>query len=280
MTSLQEIKNRINSIKTTKKITKAMKLIASAKLKSSRKNLEAFNEYANSIEKVFNEVNTYYLNEKEKIFSNKTLFIVITSDIGLCGSYNANVINLLLKNLKINDKIIIFGNKGISNLKNRKINTTLDIPNIGDVVDYEKVLLTTKKALILYNNNKVGRIKIIYTKFINSINFNPYVKKLLPIENVEKNIKDDSIFEFEPNPKVILKNMIPLYLSSSINKFLIESKVSEMASRRMAMENSTENAKELIEQLNLAYNRVRQSKITQEIIEIVAGSNSNKKGKV
>ncbi len=280
MTSLQEIKNRINSIKTTKKITKAMKLIASAKLKSSRKNLEAFNEYANSIEKIFNEVNTYYLNEKEKIFSNKTLFIVITSDIGLCGSYNTNVINLLLKNLNINDKIIIFGNKGISNLKNRKINTTLDIPNIGDVVDYEKVLLTTKKALILYNENKVGRIKIIYTKFINSINFNPYVKKLLPIENVEKNIKDDSLFEFEPNPKVILKNMIPLYLSSSINKFLIESKVSEMASRRMAMENSTENAKELIEQLNLAYNRVRQSKITQEIIEIVAGSNSNKKEKV
>ena len=280
MTSLQEIKNRINSIKTTKKITKAMKLIASAKLKSSRKNLEAFNEYANSIEKIFNEVNTYYLNEKEKIFSSKTLFIVITSDIGLCGSYNTNVINLLLKNLNINDKIIIFGNKGISNLKNRKINTTLDIPNIGDVVDYEKVLLTTKKALILYNENKVGRIKIIYTKFINSINFNPYVKKLLPIENVEKNIKDDSVFEFEPNPKVILKNMIPLYLSSSINKFLIESKVSEMASRRMAMENSTENAKELIEQLNLAYNRVRQSKITQEIIEIVAGSNSNKKEKV
>ena len=280
MTSLQEIKNRINSIKTTKKITKAMKLIAAAKLKSSRKNLESFNEYANSIEEIFNEVNTYYLNGKEKIFSKKTLFIVITSDIGLCGSYNANIINLLLKNFKVNDKIIIFGNKGISNLKNRKINTTLEIPNIGDVIDYEKVLLTTKKALILYNENKVGHIKIIYTKFINSINFSPYVKNLLPIENIEKNIKDDSVFEFEPNPKIILKNMIPLYLSSSINKFLIESKVSEMASRRMAMENSTENAKELIEQLNLAYNRVRQSKITQEIIEIVAGSNSNKKEKV
>ena len=280
MTSLQEIKNRINSIKTTKKITKAMKLVATAKLKSSRKNLQSIFEYSSSIENIFNEIKSYYSIKEQENFSNKIVYIVITSDIGLCGSYNTNVINLLLKNFQKEDKIIIFGNKGISNLKNKAINTVLEIPNVGDVIDYEKVLISTKKALSLYKNNKFSSIKIIYTKFINSLTLKTEIKTLLPIKNVEKTKKEDSIFEFEPHPKVIIKNMIPLYISSLTFKLLMESKVSEMSSRRMAMDNSTENAKELIEQLNLAYNRVRQSKITQEITEIIAGTNSNKKEKI
>jgi F-type H+-transporting ATPase subunit gamma len=278
MASLQEIRNRIISIKTTKKITKAMKLVATAKLRNAKKKLESIKDYCSSIENIFYEIKSNIKDLNKKNNSKKTLYIIISSDIGLCGSYNINIIKLLLKNYKKEDKIIVLGNKGISALKFRKISTDLEVGQIGDVINYDNASIAGNEALKLYRNNKVGTIKIIYTKFVNSIIFNAKIKQILP--SIYKFKKENSLMEFEPNPKVILDNITPLYISSLIFNLLVESKVSEMSSRRLAMDNSTENAKELIEKLNLEYNIVRQTNITQEITEIISGSNSNKKEKI
>ena len=277
MASLQEIRNRIISIKTTKKITKAMKLVATAKLRNAKKKLESIKD-CSSIENIFYEIKSNIKDLNKKNNSKKTLYIIISSDIGLCGSYNINIIKLLLKNYKKEDKIIVLGNKGISALKFRKISTDLEVGQIGDVINYDNASIAGNEALKLYRNNKVGTIKIIYTKFVNSIIFNAKIKQILP--SIYKFKKENSLMEFEPNPKVILDNITPLYISSLIFNLLVESKVSEMSSRRLAMDNSTENAKELIEKLNLEYNIVRQTNITQEITEIISGSNSNKKEKI
>lgn len=279
MASLQEIKSRLTSVSTTKKITKAMQLVATAKLQRAKGNLDSIQEYYSSVYEMFQDLLSN-VKDAKKLFpvdgKNSTLHIVITSDLGLAGGYNSNIFKVLKSNYKKEDKVIVIGNKGISHMKSMSIIPEKTFYNIGDEPNYAVSATIGEFALASFLTGDVNRVNILHTKFINSVTFEATSTQLLPIDetNVTKTTGNQptSITEFEPDPETVLKNALPLYTSAIIFGSMVESKVSEMSSRRTAMENATDNAQELIENLDLEYNRARQAAITQEITEIVAGA--------
>jgi len=274
MASLQEIKTRLSSVATTKKITKAMQLVATAKLKKAKDNLQEIQDYYTSVYDVFQKL-LNSIDDVDKLFpvnKNKPgLIILVTSDLGLCGSYNSNVIKLAKQNAKPGDKLVVVGNKGVAHFNAIGRSMDLALEHVGDKPQYDLASKLGNKALAEFLTGEISSVKIIHTKFINSVTFEAESTQLIPVEKSEKEV-EHLVAEFEPDAGTVLKNAIPLYLSGIIYGALVESKVSEMSSRRTAMENATDNANELIDKLDLEYNRVRQAGITQEISEIVAGS--------
>lgn len=198
--------------------------------------------------------------------------------MGLCGGYNLNVVKKLSENIKPNDEIIIFGKKGNNLLKAKNItNNIIGIVNFDDKEsDYEIFEIISKKLINDFYEDKFKNIKIIYTKFINSLVFEPTIFELLPLD--KKNLKslekpqNGSYFEIEPNDEILFNFMLSKYISSVLLGTIFESKISENASRRNAMEGATKNATELISDYKLKFNRLRQADITQEITEIISGS--------
>ncbi|CAM9106880.1 ATP synthase F1 subunit gamma [Mycoplasma marinum] len=279
MASLQETKSRLQSIGTTKKITKAMQLVATAKLRKAKSNLESIQEYYTAVYETFQKL-LNSVSDVKKLFpqnaEESTLYIVITSDLGLCGGYNSNVLKMLKADWKKSDKVIILGNKGISHLKAIGKQAFKEYSSVGDEPNYDYASGVGQEAIAQFLSGKINKVKLIHTKFINSVTFEAKTTQLLPIEKPE-GVENSSngisaVTEFEPSPEVVLKKSIPLYVSAMIFGSMVESKVSEMSSRRTAMENATDNANELIKKLDLEYNRARQAAITQEISEIVGGS--------
>lgn len=281
MSSLQETKHRIESIQTTRKTTKAMQLVATVKLRQSMKNLETIQEYYHSVYDTFQDLFTQ-TKDLSKLFpltpAPGTLFIIITSNIGLCGGYINNISKLLRSEYKKGDKVIVLGTKGISNLKSHDIPVFLGITDLNDIPKYDNASIFGLEAISYFLKGEVSTVKLIYTQFINSITFQATSMQLLPVstENalVQRSFSDkaEAVTQFEPSPEVVIKESIKLYISAIIYGAMVESKTSEMASRRTAMENATDNANDLIDELNIKYNRARQAAITQEISEIISGS--------
>ncbi|MBN3534529.1 ATP synthase F1 subunit gamma [Mycoplasma procyoni] len=284
MASLQKIKTRINLIENTRKITKAMELLSSAKIRKVKNNFLSIQEYAQTINDILVSLvtKTDEISQLNTLDSTKgKLYIIITSDLGLCGGYNSNIFKLLKNEIKPDDKLIIFGNKGNSLFKEFESQIIDVFLNYGDDLNYDLVYRATKWAQNLMDKKEISSVNVVYTKFINSVSFEPTIKKLLPL-NKEEIIKENAkplsnkgvITEFEPSALVILKNLIPLYLGSSVFSFLAESKMSEMSARRSAMENASNNADDIISYLEIVFNRGRQSSITQEITEIIGGTST------
>ncbi|WP_426461590.1 ATP synthase F1 subunit gamma [Mycoplasma hafezii] len=285
MANLNSLKGRINVVSNTQKITNAMQLVSTAKLRRIRTEFESIRSYLDLLNDTFDSLITHVQPEDFYTIFPKNdnvdakLYIIITSDLGLCGSYNTNVVNLLKSKIQPNDKIIVIGTKGYSLLnaspyKHQVIDKYL---NYGEKVSYKIGNRITKTALDLYVNQEISEINLIYTEFINNMNQEAVLRTLFPLD-LSKNDHTSSTMsqsmEFEPNAEVVLKNSIPLYIGSLIYCLGSNSKVSEMASRRNAMENATNNANDLIHDLYLQYNRERQRVITQEINEIVAGADA------
>ena len=284
MASLQETKHRIESIKITRKTTKAMQLVATVKLRQSMKNLEKIKEYYYSVYDTFQHLFTQTRDLSQLFPQNAkkgTLFIVITSNIGLCGGYISNVSKLLRNEYQEGDKVIVLGSKGISSLAAHNIPIFLGITDITDIPNYDDASTFGLESISHFLKGEVSKVKLIYTKFVNSITFEATSMQLLPISSdnplVEKgdDAKAEAVTQFEPSPEEVIKESIKLYISAIIYGAMVESKTSEMASRRTAMENATDNANELIDDLNIKYNRARQAAITQEISEIIAGSSTD-----
>ncbi len=284
MASLQETKHRIESIKITRKTTKAMQLVATVKLRQSMKNLEKIKEYYYSVYDTFQHLFTQTRDLSQLFPQNAkkgTLYIVITSNIGLCGGYISNVSKLLRNEYQEGDKVIVLGSKGISSLAAHNIPIFLGITDITDIPNYDDASTFGLESISHFLKGEVSKVKLIYTKFINSITFEATSMQLLPISSdnplVEKadDAKAEAVTQFEPSPEEVIKESIKLYISAIIYGAMVESKTSEMASRRTAMENATDNANELIDDLNIKYNRARQAAITQEISEIIAGSSTD-----
>ncbi|UUM20045.1 ATP synthase F1 subunit gamma [Mycoplasma sp. 1578d] len=282
MSNLNALKNRISVVGNTKKITKAMQLVATAKLQKSKKDLENIRNYRNLLEDTFNELmKNVSLKELNAIFplhseTSKKLFIIISSDLGLCGSYNSNIYTQINQHLTSEDLVIFVGAKGYlythSLVKDKNI--VQKYFAYGDNFNYALADSISKDALELFFAGKIKTINVIYTEFVNNIIQEAQTIQLFPfvVQGSESSLKAN--VEFYPNAETILKNSIPLFISSMIYSFGNISKISEMASRRNAMENATENANELIKELGLEFNRKRQSLITQEITEIVSGADA------
>ncbi|WP_036430920.1 ATP synthase F1 subunit gamma [Mycoplasmopsis felis] len=283
MPNLNNLKNRISVVSSTQKITNAMELVSTSKLRRLRNEYTQVKSYLDTLQDTFNELIAHVQpNDFYDIFPQNniesSLYIVITSDLGLCGSYNSNIIKLLTEKIKQNDKIIILGTKGVglvlgSSLKDQVIKSYI---NIGDKLSYKLSNEITKMALEYYTDKKISKINLIYTEFINNLTQTPISLQLFPINvnSYSKTQNQTDSIEFEPNAETVLLETIPMFISSMIYCLSANSKISEMASRRNAMENATSNAGDLIKDLKLEFNRQRQGIITQEITEIVAGADA------
>lgn len=272
-----EIKARIRSVESTKKITKAMQLVATSKLKKQKRYLEENREYAYHLNETMQEIlstikrSTHpYVQKREGL----PFTIVFTSDMGLCGGYNANVFRMLLKEVGSHGQFAMIGNRGIHWVHNKPFQVTMKEAYLEDEC-YNELVNVADYALKLYRNKEIAEIRIVYTQFINSVTFEPKLIRLLPVEKKEKVSKQAGPMTiFEPKGDQILDELVPMYLRSMLYSFFLETKTSEQASRRMAMENATDNAQDLKESLELKFNQARQAAITQEITEIVGGVNA------
>lgn len=275
------IKRRIKSITNTQKITKAMGLVATSKLRKLRvlllPNDRYKDEFSNIVEDIAENIKGYSP-YKEGNKSKKKLYLAITSDTGLCGAYNSLVVAKTIDELKKdkeNSELITIGQKGrayFNKLKYNSLSEYVDIPNIP-TINEAKVI--TNDILKRFNNEEVGEVYIVYAKFISTIKQEVTSLKILPIEGRKNNDKKNEMI-FEPEEDEILDEIITSYLSARILNIMIHGKTSEEASRMTAMDGATKNASDLLEKLNLKYNRIRQSIITQEISEIVGGAEAQK----
>lgn len=281
---MNDIKRRIKSVTSTRQITKAMELVSTAKLKRARTKLDAskpyFSRILNSITEIM--INTKgirhpFLDSREV---NNTLYIVITGDRGLAGGYNSNICKLVEQSVvnKTSTKLITIGSKGRDYFKARAYDVIDSYIGVSETPSFEIAQEIGNMAIKMYCDKEIDEIKVVYTEFISTISYEPKVLTLLPVVlEDEEEIEEDKelvIYRYEPSPEAVFEYLVPKYINSLIYGVCIESSASESGSRRVAMESATDNAEEMIDDLQLIYNRVRQAAITQEISEIVAGADA------
>lgn len=271
------IKARIRSVDSTKKITKAMQLVATSKLKKQKQYMEENREYAHylkeTVARILSTIEYSSHPYLQKNDAKKRLNIVFTSDMGLCGGYNANVYRMIASEFDENDEVIMIGSRGEGWIKSRSYDVLNSYVDLEDEA-YSELVTIADEALDQYRKKEISEIRILYTKFVNSVTFHPTIVSLLPVQKEEGQVKNTQETIFEPAGDEILDTMVPMYLRSLLYSYFLETKTSEQASRRMAMESATDNAEELKETLELQFNQARQAAITQEITEIVGGVNA------
>lgn len=280
---MQEIKRRIRSVESTKKITKAMELVATSKLRKTRNQLEQSKPYYTNVALMTAEIlanckgdnDSVYLIENNDV--KKDVYVVIASSLGLCGGYNANIFKEIKDVIKPDDYVYSIGSKATSYLtKNHQGITDSKYESLSTIFNFKDIINLVNELTRMYREREIRKIKIVYTEFVNNLTFKPRIVTLLPIDpddfdHIEISKKATL---FEPSSQEVLDNLIPMYLQAVIYGYVIESSTSENAARRISMENATDNADELTEQLLLKYNQARQTAITNEISEIVAGANA------
>lgn len=283
MASMRDIKRRKGSIQSTQQITKAMKLVSTVKLQRAKQNAEKSQTYFHCMYNTVHSILRRTQNLEHKYLksgeSGKKAVIVITSNRGLAGGYNSNVIKLITQGELANEDLAIYaiGKKGKDALaKNYEIRA-----DYSDVIEdpvYAEAMKISKEVLSAFENGEISEIYLAYTGFKNTVVHIPTLLKLLPVEVSEEEEtaqEDDHIMmNFEPEDEEALNLLIPKYITSLIYGGMIEAIASENGARMQAMDAATSNAEEMIEDLTLLYNRARQGSITQELTEIIAGANA------
>lgn len=284
MATMREIKRRKDSIQSTEQITKAMKLVSTVKLQKSRTRAENAKPYfqymyatiASMLAKSGN-INHPYLQKND---SEKKAVITITSNRGLAGGYNSNIVKLITaSDLKKEDvRIYSLGRKGRDGLAGKGYSIAADYSDVIEAPLYSDAVEIGRAVLDAYEKGEIGEIYLAYTYFKNTVVHEPRLLKLLPVDNIESEAGEDDLLqmnydtEAEDDPEEIIGEIIPKYLYSMIYGAALESVASENGARMQAMDSATSNAEEMIAHLGLQYNRARQASITQELTEIIAGS--------
>ena len=281
MASMRDIKRRKGSVQSTQQITKAMKLVSTVKLQKAKQKAEQttnyfdamYNTVQNMLAKASN-INHPYLQPSD---STKKLVIMITSNKGLAGGYNSNVIKLITQGdfNKDDVKIMAVGRKGKEAMARYGYEIYKDCCEIIDGPTYEDARALAKEALELFAKGEVGELYLAYTHFKNTVSHIPTLVKLLPVQADEsREVAEESNIpmNFEPAEEEALQLIIPTYITSLIYGGMMESVASENGARMQAMDSATSNAEEIIDKLTLQYNRARQGAITQELTEIIAGA--------
>ncbi len=286
MASMRDIKRRKASIQSTGQITKAMKLVSTVKLQRSRNKAESSKPYFNlmydtiaGMLKKSGNMDHKYLRSGD---SRKKAVIVITSNRGLAGGYNNNIVKLVSGDpaLAVEDvKLYVIGRKGRDGLARRGYEVAKDYSEVINEPLYQDAADLTKELLEAFGRNEIGEIYLAYTSFKNTVVHIPKLVKLLPFTMEEQaggseENKAQALMNYEPNPEEVLDRIIPNYMSSLIYGALLEAVASENGARMTAMDSATNNAEEMIGKLELQYNRARQGSITQELTEIIAGANA------
>jgi F-type H+-transporting ATPase subunit gamma len=288
MASMRDIKRRKNSISSTQQITKAMKLVSTVKLQQARAHAEETDPYFQNMYKTVSsllstagEINNPYLKKQD---SPVKAVIAISSNRGLAGGYNSNLVKEIMNAVpKENALIYSIGHKGSEILTARGYEMGPDFSDVIESPKYEDAMDISRSILKDYEEGKIGEIYLAYTHFKNTVSHEPRVIKLLPVELQEDEGQDSEEYvptknevpmNFEPSPEEALDLIIPKYVTSLLYGGLVESVASENGARMTAMDSATSNAEEMIEDLTLKYNRARQGNITQELTEIIAGASA------
>ena len=289
MPSLKDLKIRINTVKSTQKITSAMKMVASAKLKKAQEKAESGRPYATKMSSIVSTLASKVNKGSgpKLLFGNNSdkniLLVAISADRGLCGGFNNNISKEVRRRVKEleNDgkivKLILVGRKVGSVLKremgDRIIGSFTGIQ--GDNLTFTKVSPVSLQILSLFEENNVDKVEMLYNRFQSVISQVVTKKQLIPAEVSDEKIDEEdqqTTYEYEPEEEIILNDLLPRNLSTQIYSALLESSAGELAARMTAMDNATRNAGELIDRLTLEYNRTRQAFITKELIEIISGA--------
>jgi F-type H+-transporting ATPase subunit gamma len=280
--SLRDIQTRITSTKKTSQITKAMQMVSASKMSRAEMNAKSFIPYMEKIQEVVSSVALGSTDVTHPMLVSrpikKTGYLVITSDRGLSGGYNSNVIRLV--NNKINERhkskdefvIIAIGRKGRDFFQKRGFNVIEGVVGVPDLPNFADIKDIATKAISLFSDEAYDELYLYYTHYVSAIQQDATEKKALPLTDMDTTTKKVTSYEFEPSAEEILEVLLPQYAESLIYGALLDAKASQFAAETTAMKNATDNAKELIDNLTLSYNRARQAAITQEITEIVGGA--------
>jgi len=274
MATLRQIKDKKHSVLTINKITKAMKLVSTAKSQKAIKNKNIYDNYFNKVLKTIAEISDDKKEEKKYL---GTYWILVMSDLGLAGGYNNIVLKELKKNLKPQDRILILGMKGMG-LK-KELSDKVEITDLSAFGHSNKLSELIVRIKHMYYDEQYD-IKAVYTEYKSQIDFEPAIKQILPIPELDESLKEEekslAVTIFEPEKSLLLKELENIYIHSYLVKIFKETQASEHTSRKNAMDNATKNGEEMLEKLDIEYNRGRQAKITQEISEIIGGAESLK----
>lgn len=277
--NMKAIKRRIKSVGSTKQITKAMQLVASSKLRKAKARAEQARPYFNELYKTMCEIasantdfSTIYTVKREV---KHRLFIVVAGDRGLAGGYNSNILKMAVaahENDAEKPKIIAIGKKAGEFFSKRDYDIVASYANIAEDIKPNTAQDIANIAIDMFANGEVDEVVVFYTMFVSSMSQEPHSMSVLPMDTVE--LEDYGVMTYDPSPEAVFNRIVPRFTASLIQCAVVESYASEQGARRTAMENATDNADAMTENLSLLYNRARQSSITTEIIDIVSGASA------
>ena len=291
MASLDDLKKRIASVKSTQKITKAMKMVAAAKLRKAQENAEMGRPYSQKMQNIILNL-TKSINDPEnapKLLvgtgEDKTyLCVVLTADRGLCGGFNSNICKLAKTNFKEilgkrkNLKIITVGSKGLDQIKREYGKYIVKKFSFKEKkqISFNEAEIIGSEIINLFNQKEFDKCILFYNNFKNVITQIPQAQQIIPADSKSSNLNKENLlsYEFEPEEDEILEDLLPKNISTQIFRAFLENAASEQGSRMTAMDNATRNAGDLVEKLTINYNRSRQAAITKELIEIISGAES------
>jgi F-type H+-transporting ATPase subunit gamma len=283
MPSLQHIRRRIGSVKNTQKITKAMKLVSASKLRRAQERILTARPYAKKMAEMLGALGARTNREYHPLLQKRTVkkieVVVMTSDRGLCGGFNTNILRRAMESIKeLRERtpdltINVVGRKGRDFFKRRGFNLRKEWTGISDKVQYEHAAEIGKDLVESYLKGTFDEVHMVYGEFRSAIQTRIVTEKLFPIGDFkQEEIENEGSFIYEPDEEEVLETLLPRHVEIQIFRGLLESAASEQGSRMMAMDSATRNAKEVIYKLTLIYNKTRQATITKELMDIVGGS--------
>ncbi|CAH1534007.1 ATP synthase F1 complex subunit gamma [Vibrio rotiferianus] len=287
MAGAKEIRNKIGSVKSTQKITKAMEMVAASKMRRSQDAMEASRPYAETMRKVIGHVANAnleyrhpYLEERE---AKRVGYIIVSTDRGLCGGLNINVFKKAVTDMQswkekgAEVELAVIGSKATAFFKNGGAKVAAQVSGLGDSPSLEDLIGSVGVMLKKYDEGELDRLYVVFNKFVNTMVQQPTIDQLLPLpksdsEEMQREHSWDYIYE--PEPKPLLDTLLVRYVESQVYQGVVENLACEQAARMIAMKAATDNATNLIEDLELVYNKARQAAITQELSEIVGGASA------
>ncbi len=290
MANLRDIRNRIESIKNTQQITRAMKMVAAAKLRKAQDRIIETRPYASKMKEVVGRMVKSSTDENVLLdvpeTTDNVLFIIVGSDRGLCGGFNNNLFKVVEEEInenyseyKENDQLslICIGRQATKHFGKRDYKIKAEYPGFWDNIEFHKATEIMKSVINDFKSGAFDEVRLVYNEFKSVIAQNRLIEQVLPIDpaslvDEDQNVSQDTEYIFEPNADDILEKLLPLHLNLQLWKAILESNAAEQGARMTAMDNATENAQEMKEDLQLEYNRARQSAITTEISEIISGA--------
>ncbi|NBI30621.1 ATP synthase F1 subunit gamma [Chengkuizengella marina] len=281
---MRDIKRQISGFQNTKQITKAMEMVAASGLRKAQENAEAARPYSDKIKEVISNIASATKNLKHPMLQSrevkKTGYLVITSDRGLAGGYNANLLRMVMNTIQEKHNstddysIFVIGRKGRDYFKRRNMPIVSQVTGLPDNPQYLDIQEIAKTAVQNFSDGLYDELYLAYNEFVNPITQIPVEKRLLPLSDISESNGNSALYEYEPSAEEVLDVLLPKYAETLIYSAVLEGKASEFGARMTAMGNATNNATDLIAGLTLVYNRARQAAITQEISEIIAGANA------